>query len=60
MEHEGDSDTNSNWCTWYDPQGLNKKAGRVGNRKMSRDHPNYGIVDWFGGASGGVMVSKLD
>ena len=37
MEHEGDSDTNYNWCTWNDPQRLGKKAGKVGN-------PNYSIA----------------
>ena len=26
------------------PQRLGKRAGRVGNRKMSGDHPNYSIV----------------
>ena len=44
MEHEGDGDTYCNWCARRDPQRVHKGAGRVGNRRTSRDHPNYGIV----------------
>ena len=44
MEHESDGDTKCNWCTWNDPQRPGKEAGRVGNRRTSRDHPNYNIV----------------
>ena len=44
MEHEGDSDTNSSWGTRNDPQGLGEGAGIVGNRRTSRDYPNYSIV----------------
>ena len=44
MEHEGEGDTNCNWCTWKDPQRFNKGAGRVENQRMSQDHPNYSIV----------------
>ena len=39
------SDTNCNWYTWNDPQRLGKGAGEVRNRRMSRDHLNYGIVE---------------
>ena len=44
MEHEGDDDTNCNWCSWNSPQKLGKRVGRVGNQSMSRDHPNYCII----------------
>ena len=43
VKHEGD--TNCNWCTWNDLQGLSKRAGRVRNRRMSGDYPNYSIVE---------------
>ena len=44
MEHEGDGNTNYNWCTWNDLKRLGKGAGRVLNQKTSRDHPNSSIV----------------
>ena len=44
LEHEGDSDTNSNWCTRNDPQRLSKKAGRVRNPKTSRYHPTTALL----------------
>ena len=45
MEHEGDGDTKYNWCAQNDPQRLGKGAGRDGNQKTSRDHPNYSILN---------------
>ena len=24
MEHDGDSDTNCNWCTWNNPERIDK------------------------------------
>ena len=39
VEHEGDSDTNCNWCTWNNPQRLGKWTGRLGNKRTSGDHP---------------------
>ena len=42
VEHEGNDDNNCKWRTWNGPD---KEAGRVGNRKTSRDHPNCSIVD---------------
>ena len=45
MEHESDSDTNSNWCTRYSHQRIGKAAGEVGNKRTSEDHPNYSIVE---------------
>ena len=44
MEHESNSNTNYNWCTRNNLQRLGKGAGRVGNWRMSQDHPNYSIV----------------
>ena len=41
MEHEGESDTNCNWCIQNNPQRLGKGVGRVGNQRMRRDHPSY-------------------
>ena len=29
MEHEGDSDTNCNWCTWNNPQRTDKEIRRL-------------------------------
>ena len=45
MKHECDDDTNCNWSACNDPQSFQKRAGRVGNQRTSRDHPNYSIVD---------------
>ena len=45
MEHESDGDTNCNWCTWNDHQRLGKGAEGVRNVRMSRDHPNYNIIE---------------
>ena len=44
MDHEGDSDTKCNWCTWNNPQRLSKKTGRLRNQIMNRDHPDYSII----------------
>ena len=43
MKQEGDCDTSCNWCTWNNPQRLNKGAGRSGNQRTSQDHPKYSI-----------------
>ena len=44
MEHEGDSDTTCNWCTWNNLQKTDKETGRLENKRTSRDHPNYSII----------------
>ena len=44
MEHEDDSDTNCNWCTWNNPQRIDKWIGRLRNKKTSTDHPDYCII----------------
>ena len=41
MEHEGISNTSCNWCTQNNLKRLGKGAGRVGNQRTSRNHPNY-------------------
>ena len=43
IEHEGDGDTNCNWCTRNNPQRLGKGTGRLGNKRRG-DHPDYGIT----------------
>ena len=45
VEHEGDGDTNCNWCTWNDPQRLRRNTGRIGNERKNEDHPNDSIVE---------------
>ena len=44
MEYESDSDTNCNWCTWYNHKGFDKETGELGNKRTSRDYPNYNII----------------
>ena len=44
VEHESNSDNNCNWRAWMGPQKLSKRAGKVGNQRMNRDHPNDSIV----------------
>ena len=44
MEREGDGDTNCNWCTWNNPQRIDKGPGRLRNQRTSRDHPDYSIT----------------
>ena len=43
--HEGNGDINCNCCAWNDPLTLDKGAGRIRNRRTSRDHLNYSIVE---------------
>ena len=40
--HEGDSDTNYDWCDWNGPHRLGKELGRVENQGSNR---NSGIVE---------------
>ena len=44
MEHEGDGDTSSNECAQNNPQMIGKEIGRLGNKRMNRDHPDYSII----------------
>ena len=45
MGHEVNGDINCNWCAWEVPQRLAKRAGRVGNWRTNRDHPNYSTIE---------------
>ena len=45
MEHEGDVDTNYNWCSRNCLQKLGKGTGRIRNQKKNRDHPDISIVE---------------
>ena len=44
MEHQGDGDINCNWCTWNNPQRIDKGTGRLGKKRTSGDHPDYSII----------------
>ena len=41
MEHKGNGDTNCNWRIRNHPQRISKETGRLGNKRTSRDHPDY-------------------
>ncbi len=45
MEHESDGDTNCNWRARYSHKGIDKKNGRLVNKRMNGDHPNYSIIE---------------
>ena len=38
VEHEADSDTNSNWCTWIGPQKFGKETRGIENLSKNQDH----------------------
>ena len=44
MEHEGDSDTNCNWSTWYSHQMICTGTGGLGNKRTSGDYPDYCVM----------------
>ena len=44
MEHEGDADTNRNWCAWNNPERTGKGTKRLGNKRTSGNHPDYSII----------------
>ena len=41
VEHESDSYTNCNWCSWYSHQRISKVTGSLGNKRTRRDQTNY-------------------
>ena len=43
--HESDSDTNCNWCSWYNHQRFGKMTRWHGNKRMGGDNSNYSIVE---------------
>ena len=44
MEHESDSDTNCNWCTWNNPQRIGKENGRLENKRTRVNPTDYSII----------------
>ena len=44
LEHESDSDTNSNWCTRYSHLRIDTRTRGLGNKRMSGDHSNYTFI----------------
>ena len=44
MEHEGDSDTNCDCWAWGNLQKSDKGTGRLGNKRISGDHPDDTII----------------
>ena len=44
IEHEGDWDSNCNWCAQNNLQKLSEGTGRTENQRKSRDHPNDSII----------------
>ena len=44
MEHEGDDETNCNWCAQDILQRHRKGNGRLKNQRTSGDHPVYSIT----------------
>ena len=44
MERESDGNTNCNWCARYSHQRIGTGTGRLGDKRMSGDHPNYRII----------------
>ena len=44
MEHESDSDTNSNWFAWYSHQKIGKWTGGLGNKRTCGDYLNSSII----------------
>ena len=45
MEHESDSDTNSNLCARCSYQRIDEGSGGFGKKRTSGDNPNYSIVE---------------
>ena len=44
VEHESESDTNCNWCSWYSHRRIIKGTGGRGNKTTSGDHPKYSFI----------------
>ena len=43
MDYECDGDTDCNWCTWNNPQNIDKRPGKLGNKRTRGDHLDYNI-----------------
>ena len=44
IEHDSDDDITCKWRVWNALPKLGNEAKRVGDRRMSRKHPNYSIA----------------
>ena len=44
MEHEGNIDTDCNWCARKSPQRLDKGTRILRNQRISRDHSDNSII----------------
>ena len=44
MEHEGDGDTDCNWCAWNNSKSIDKGIGRLENKGVSGDNSVNRIV----------------
>ena len=45
VEHECDDYTNCNWCSWYSHQKIGTGTGGLWNKRTSRGHLNYCIIE---------------
>ena len=45
MEHERDVDIGRKWSARYSHQSIATETGRLGNKRMSRDHSRYSIIE---------------
>ena len=39
-----DGDTNCGWFIWDNPQRTGKETGRLGNKRTSKNHPDYSNI----------------
>ena len=45
VKHESDGDTTCDWCSWYSHQRIGTRTGGLGNKRTSRDHPYYCVIE---------------
>ena len=45
IDDESDGDTNYNWFSWYSQQRIGTRDGRLGNKRLCKDDPEYSIVE---------------
>ena len=45
MQYESDGNTICNCCARYSNQRISTGTGKLGHKRMDRDHPNYCIVE---------------
>ena len=41
---EGDGDIICGWCSWNNPKRIGKGTKKFRNKRTSRDHPEYSII----------------